>query len=331
MQDMLPVGINQSELSTAFTITFVWAALLVANLNFLGRLRDNVVTCVIGGFGLLWLLWCTINFGDRGSAIPLFNYVQPARAAQVCGILGSILVCLLLSRLPHKSTWRLPLIAAACCAVVTGYAASTLQLTYLPEMTRTSIAAAALAVGLSVFCTTRYASRVWPIVLTAVLAAIPVFSANPLIFGLGDLRDSETARYLSVEGRRAAETNGVWASDFGAFDTVMLANGVPSLSGLQRSGPDAEQWKKLDPDGRHANEWNRGGGFIHFQWTNGEPLTFEAPVADTTLVRADPCELKRLWPNLQAISSSVSLDAACLTPERTLEWSGKKFTVYRFK
>ncbi|MCQ6271657.1 hypothetical protein M8J71_14330 [Pseudarthrobacter sp. R1] len=332
MQDMLPVGINQSELSTAFTITFVWAVLLVVNLNFFGQLRENIAIIVVAIFGLLWLLWCTVNFGERGTSIPLLNYVQPARAAQVCGILGSILVCLLLARLPRKVNWKLPLTAAASCAVVTAYAVSSLQLSYLPEMSRSSIAAAAFAVGLCVFCATKFPSKVWPIVLTSVLAAVPVYSANPLLFGLGDLRDSETAKYLSAEGKRAAETNGVWASDFGPFDTVMLANGVPSMSGLQRSGPDTEQWKKLDPDASHANEWNRGGGFIHFQWaTTGEPMTFEAPVPDTTVVRIDPCDLKLRWPNLQAISSSQSLDAACLIPERTLTWSGKEFFVYKFQ
>ena len=331
MQDMLPVGINQSELSTAFTITFVWALLLVMNLNLVGQLRENAAIIVVACFGILWLLWCTVNFGDRGSSIPLLNYVQPARAAQVCGILGSILVCLLLARLPSiKVAWKLPLIAAGTCTLVTAYAVSSLQLSYLPEMASSSIAAAAIAVGLCVFCATKFASNVWPIVLISGLAAIPVFSANPLLFGLGDLRNSETAKYLSVEGKRAAETNGVWASDFGAFDTVMLANGVPSMSGLQRSGPDTDQWKKLDPGTDHANEWNRGGGFIHFQWTAGEPLTFEAPVPDTTVVRIDPCDLKLRWPSLQAISSSQSLDAGCLIPERTLTWSGKEFFVYKF-
>jgi hypothetical protein len=331
MQDMTPVGINQSELSTAFTVAFVWAVLLVVNINLLGNFRDNIVILVVGAFGLLWLMWCTLNFGERGSSIPLLNYVQPARAAQVCGILASILVCLLLARLPHKVGWKLPVVAAACCALVTGYAASSLQQSYLPLMTRSSIAAAALAVGLCVLFATKYASKIWPLVLTTALATLPVIGANPLIFGLGDLRDSETATYLRSEGKQAAASDGVWASDFGTFDTVMLANGVPSLSGLQRSGPDAEQWRKLDPDARHANEWNRGGGFIHFEWMTGGPLMFETPAPDTTIVRADPCDLKTHWPNLQAISSTRSLEAACLLPERTLSWSGKEFFVYKFK
>lgn len=332
MQDVAaPVGINQSELSTAFTVTFVWAALLALLIRNMGKFRDNTVIFVIGGFALLWLTWCTINFGEQGSSIPLLNYVLPARAAQVCGILASILVCLLLDRLPSNVGWRGPAVAAASCALVTGYAASILQQTYLPTMPRSMILVSSLAVGVCVFVTTKFPSKVWPLVLTSALAALPVLGANPLIFGLGDLRDSETATYLRTEGKQAAASGGVWASDFAPFDTVMTANGVPSLSGLQRSGPNTEAWEKLDPQSRHADAWNRGGGFVRFEWTVGQPIDFGIPAADTTLVRVDPCDLKNRWPGLQGIASSNRLDAPCLVPERTLTWSGKEFSVYKFK
>lgn len=330
MQDVAPVGINQSELSTAFTIVFVWAAVLIVAIRNFGKFRDNVVILVIGAFALVWLSWCTINFGERGSSIPLLNYVQPARAAQVCGILAALLVCFLLDRLPPKVSWRVPLVAAACCALVTGYAASSLQQSYLPTMPRSLILVASLAVGICVFATTKFPSKVWPLVLTAVLAAIPVLEANPLLFGLGDLRESETATYLRAQGRQAAASDGVWASDFSPFDTVMTANGVPSLSGLQRSGPDMEAWKKLDPQARHADAWNRGGGFIYFEWRVGQPIEFGLAATDTTVVRVDPCDLKDRWPNLQGIASSHKLDAPCLVPERTLSWSGKEFSIYKF-
>lgn len=333
MQDMTPVGINESELSTAFTITFVWAALLIVFIRNLGSPRDNVVILTVGTFAVLWLTWCTVNFGERGSSIPLLNYVQPIRAAQVCGILASVLVCLLLDRLPKKVGWRAPTVAAACCALVTAYAASLLQQSYLPFMTRPLIFAAAFTVGVCVFVTTKYASKVWPIVLTSAVAVVPIIGANPLIFGLGDLRDSETATYLRNEGRKAAASNGVWASDFSPFDTVMTANGVPALSGLQRSGPNSEAWKNLDPEAKYTNAWNRGGGFIFFEWTVGQPLDIGtlSYTADVTMVRVDPCVLKDRWPSLQGISSSRSLDAPCLVPERTLAWAGREFFVYKFR
>ncbi|MGN7236092.1 hypothetical protein ACTHPR_11320, partial [Micrococcus luteus] len=100
-------------------------------------------------------------------------------------------------------------------------------MSYLPTMPRSLILGTSLAVGACVFITTKFPAKVWPLVLTSALAAVPVIGANPLLFGLGDLRESETATYLRAEGRQAAASGGVWASDFSPFDTVMTANGVP--------------------------------------------------------------------------------------------------------
>lgn len=328
LQEMTPIGSNESELSTAFTITFVWAAFVLVGLKSFGPLRQNLVIAVLLGFGLIWIAWCTINLGDSSAAMPLLNFVQPARAAQVCGILGTILVCLLLSRLPAKSGLRLPIVSAVVCGMITAFAASSLQ-AQLPVISHKFIALVALAVAVSVFCVTRFPHRIWPMVLITVLAAVPVLNANPLLFGLGDLRGSATADYLHEEGKTTRSTGGVWASDSPAFDTAMIANGVPSLSGLQRSGPDKAKWSMLDPDQSHAQEWNRGGGFVYFQWLAGQPLIFGNNGSDSVMVGVDPCELKRRVPNLQGIASTHPLNVPCLVPERMLRWSDKDMFIYK--
>ncbi|MGY2745749.1 DUF7657 domain-containing protein [Arthrobacter sp. UYCu723] len=330
LQEMTPVGSNESELSTAFTITFVWAAFLLVGLRKFGRPRDNVVVLVLLGFGLTWLAWCTINLGDQSAAIPLLNYIQPARAAQVCGITGAVLVCLLLSRLPARPGWRLPVVSAVVCGLITAYAASLLQQSQLPVITNTFIALVAIAVAVAVFCVTRFPHKIWPMLLVSALAAVPVINANPLLFGMGDLRVSATAGYLRDQGKTARATDGVWVSDSPAFDTVMLANGVPSLSGLQRSGPDKTQWAKLDPDQAHANEWNRGGGFIYFQWLPGQPISFGNNGSDSAMVGADPCDLKLRIPNLQGIASTHPLNDPCLRADRVLKWSDQDIFTYKF-
>jgi hypothetical protein len=329
LRDMTPIGSNESELSTAFTITFVWAAILIAGLKSLGKLRENVVLIIMSVFGFVWLAWCTINFGEKGAALPLLNYVQPARAAQVCGILGAILVCLVLSRLRQGSNLRLAGVSAAACGLVTAYAASSLQQSYLPVITQPFIAAVAVAVTVCVYCVVRFPHKIWPIVLTTGLATLPVIGANPLIFGLGDLRASDTATYLRGEGRSAAAAGKVWVTDSPSLDTVMLANGVPSLSGVQRSGPNREAWAKLDPNSAHAEEWNRGGGFIYFEWLPGQPLTFDNNGSDSAIVRTDPCELQQKVPNLGGIVSTHPLNSPCLVPGRTLTWAGKTLFVYK--
>jgi hypothetical protein len=328
LKDAVPVGSNQSEMSTAFTITFVWAVLVWLALKAVGSWRENVVPLVLALFGGVWLLWCTFNFGPLGAKVPLLNYVQPARAAQVCGIIGSLLVAVLLSRLPRSPGWRLPLIAAISAGLITAYAGSQLQLTYLPTASRTEMLLAAAGVATAVFLVTRFPKSVYPVGLAALLAFIPVLGSNPLIFGLGDLRESTTAKYFYDEGKTSRENGTLWATDRAAVDTLMLANGVPSLTGVQRSGPNAEKWSVLDPEQRFANDWNRGGGFIQFVWTPGMPKSFANNGGDRTIVHIDPCDLKRAVPALTKITATQEISSPCLTFERELMWSGQSTRVY---
>lgn len=328
LKDAVPVGSNQSEMSTAFTITFVWAVLVWLALKAVGSWRENVVPLVLALFGGVWLLWCTFNFGTLGAKVPLLNYVQPARAAQVCGIIGSLLVAVLLSRLPRSPGWRLPLIAAISTGLITAYAGSQLQLTYLPTASRTEMLLAAAGVATAVFFVTRFPKSVYPVGLAALLAFIPVLGSNPLIFGLGELRESNTAKYFYDEGKTSRENGTLWATDRAAVDTLMLANGVPSLTGVQRSGPNAEKWSVLDPEQRFANDWNRGGGFIQFVWTPGMPKSFANNGGDRTIVHIDPCDLKRAVPALTKITATQEISSPCLTFERELMWSGQSTRVY---
>ena len=93
-----PVVSNSSEISTSFTVSFVWALALLLGARGFGRLRKHLVELVIGAFGALWLIWAAVNTGSLGARIHILNLIPPARAAQVVGILGIILVCLLLAR-----------------------------------------------------------------------------------------------------------------------------------------------------------------------------------------------------------------------------------------
>lgn len=328
LKDAVPVGSNQSEMSTAFAITFVWAVLVWLGITAVGRWRDNIVPLVLATFGGVWLVWCTFNFGPLGAQIPLLNYVQPARAAQVCGIIGTLLVAVLLSRLEPGPHWRLSLTAALSTGLITAYAGSQLQLTYFPTASRTEALLAAAGVALGVFCVTSFPKSVYPVGLAAVLAFVPVYGSNPLIFGLGDLRTSTTAKYFYEEGQVSRKAGTIWATDRAAVDTLLLANGVPSLTGVQRSGPDKEKWAALDPDRRFADDWNRGGGFIQFVWTPGAPTTFSNNGGDRTIVHIDPCDLKKAIPSLKHITATDNISASCLSFEKELTWSGKSTRVY---
>lgn len=323
-----PVGINASELSSSFTVFFVWIliVLLVAQRRL--TFRDNIAEWTFGTWSALWLVWISLDLGPTSQKLPLLNLITAPRAAQVVGVLAVILIGLLLSRWSPPASWRVPLMAGAACGLATGYAASLLKASDLPSISTALIVLVASAVGLAVAAVTKYPQRLWPLALCVVLAALPVARANPILAGLGDLRASNTAKAVAAQAPAVRAEGKVWAADTGALNSLLMANGIPSLSGLQRSGPDMEAWQKLDPGSAFANKWNRGGGYIFFSWTPGQPRSFWTNDFDAVGVNIDPCELKSVWPDLDKIVSSQPLEAACLSFDSELQWTGRPAYVY---
>lgn len=323
----VPIQANASELSTSFTVAFIWVAVLLAGASMLPGIRRGIAAWTVLAFGLVWLGWTLVDLGELGEKLPLLNLVPSVRSAQVVGILAVISLALFLSLL-GRQRWNTAIVAAVLCGAATVYAGSQVQTQYLPDLRFITIVAAGAAVAVAVLFVTRIPGRSWPVVLTLVLAALPVYRANPVVFGLGDLRDSSTAEALFSAGREARSEGTYWASNLGSFDTVALANGVPSLSGLQRSGPRSDMWERIDPDAEFEEAWNRGGGYIPFGWTPGEETRITTDGFDLTFVHIDPCTLAAAVPELGHIASTVELDERCLEADGTLEWSGQQVYVY---
>ena len=323
----VPVQANASEVSSSFTVAFIWIAVLA-----LTGLVPGIRRCIAGwtvlAFSLIWLAWTLADWGGFGARIPLLNLVPPVRAAQVVGILGVIVLCLFLSAI-SRGKWGPAILAAVACTAVTVLAGLRMQAEYLPDLSMAGILAAGAGVALSVLLVTRYPNRSWSVALALVIAAAPVYRSNPVLFGLGDLRQSDTAKALYEYGKEARADGTYWASNSGAFDTASLANGVPLLSGLQRSGPRMEMWERLDPDRQAEEAWNRGGGYISFAWTPGEETVVTTNNLDVTFVRADPCTLAGAMPELGHIASSTELTGECLQPDGVLQWAGKQIYVYK--
>ncbi|QHK19606.1 hypothetical protein GU243_07485 [Pseudarthrobacter psychrotolerans] len=323
-----PVGINASELSSSFTVVFVWILVILLAAQWRLTFRDNIVEWTFGTWSALWIVWITVDLGPLSQKLPLLNLVTPPRAGQVVGVLAVILLGLLLSRWPPPTSWRVPLLAGAACGLATGYAASLLKASDLPSLSPMLILLVSAGVGVVVAAVTKYPQRLWPLAFCIVLAALPVARANPVLVGLGDLRASDTARAVAAQAPAARSEGKLWAADTPSLNTLLLTNGMPSLSGLQRSGPDAAAWQKLDPESAFANKWNRGGGYIFFAWTPGHPTTYVTNDFDAVGVSIDPCTLKNAWQNLDKIVSSQPLEAACLTLDSELQWQGKPAYVY---
>lgn len=328
LQNSEPVGINASELSSSFTVFFVWILIILLAAQWRLTFRDNIVEWTFGTWSAMWIVWISLDLGPMSQKFPLLNLVTPPRAAQVVGVLAVILVGLLLSRWSPPATWRVPLLAGAACGLATGYAASLLKASDLPELSTILILVVSAAVGVAVAAVTKYPQRLWPLALCIVLAALPVARANPVLAGLGDLRASDTAKAVAAQAPAARAGGKLWAADTPSLNTLLLANGMPSLSGLQRSGPDVAAWQKLDPTSEYANKWNRGGGYIFFAWAPGQPTSYETNDFDAVGVSIDPCTLKGAWQNLDKIVASRPLEAACLTLDSELQWQGKPAYVY---
>ncbi|RXZ51018.1 hypothetical protein ESP57_04325 [Agromyces fucosus] len=324
-----PIVSNASELSASFTVCVFWAAILIVAYRNFGRVRDNLPLIVLGAWTLTWLGWCTVSTGALGERIPVLNLVPPYRAAQVIGILAIIVVALILSKAPLRRDYTAAIVSAVTVGFVTAYAVSLFREEAAPTMQSWQILAAAGGAAIAVFFVTLFPRKLWPVLLAGVLALLPVVRSQPILFGLGEFRSSDVARTLQDLGAESRADGTYWATDAPGFESLMLANGVPSLSGFQRSGPDVAQWERLDPDHEFEFAWNRGGGYIPFVFAPGEELEITTSGFDTTWVRIDPCDLKERFPELGHIASAEAIDSSCLVDAGTANWSGR--TVYLYE
>lgn len=328
LQGEAPTSSNASELSSAYTIALV--VLPFAWLASASRLRRRVrlPEIVLGAWGLLWLLWCMSTIGTLGTRVPVLSSVTPERAAQAIGVVGVIALCLALSHV-RQGNRQVAAVAGALAAVLTVQAGALLRQNALPTMDLKVLWGAALLTGLVVALLIASPRRWYPGGLAAACAVLVVLHASPLQFGLGDLRESTTAQSLSEAGDIARSNGTYWASDIGPFDTVMLANGVPSLSGFQRSGPRADQWERIDPEGNFERAWNRGGGYSAWHWEEGAATRVESDGYDLISTTIDPCTAASAFPELSTIASSKPLEASsCLAGAGSLRWNGQDVHIY---
>lgn len=321
------VGSNASEISSAFAFTLVWGAVLAGALWRPAPLRHRVAIATLGTATAAWFAWSTLALGTLASSLPLLNMVPQSRAAEVVGMLGVVLVCLILPLLPDLGGRRLAVVAAFATGATTAYAGSLLRTQNIPTLSLTTIYVASAVVTVAVFVITWRPRRAIGYVVAGAGAIVLVWNVNPLLVGVGDLRGSAPAEALLAEAPEVRERGGVWASDALPVDSLLSATGMPSLSGRQMAGPDAEAWEALAP-GVDESLWNRGGAFVWFQWQDGDDLTLENPSPDAIIVRASPCTVAARVPELETVVASRDLDFPCLEEERRFDWGGQSHVVY---
>jgi hypothetical protein len=338
---------NVSELSSAFTVCAVWAAVcltprVVASLRgglgrgssrsaaLLSRLSpssNGYVLFVLAAATALELVWATVSLGPVGESIPVLNRVPPARAAGTVGFVAALAVALVLSRRTRPLGWAVTLSAAGACAAVTAWGAADLA-RITPGMGTLLIIGAAAAVFFVVATLTWQPDRWrWTVAATCV-AGLGVAIANPIQIGVGDLRGSDSAALMLEQGAAARADGTYWATDDPETDTLLIATGVPLLSGLQITGPDRSSWAKIDPTGAQQDAWNRGGASIEMIWRAGSSPQVTVGAPDQILVTVDPCDLVHRGFALSHVVARSPLDNECLAPAGVFQWAGATRYIY---
>lgn len=325
--DVIVAG-NQSEISSGFTVALVVAVLVLAR-GFRARSAEHrwaVSTLLV--VTAFWTMWATIDFGSVGLRLPLVNMVPAGRSAQIIGHVAVIALCLLLPSLERRGSRAFSALAAGAAALVAAYAGSLVRVAHVPELSVRAIWLSAGALAVVVFLITFRPRSAAGYVLGGALAFSLVWNVNPLLFGLADLRGSEVAKDMLRAGDAARAEGDVWVADAYAVDSLMMATGVPAISGRQMTGPDIAEWTKLDPGRTHDEVWNRGGSYIWFSWTQEDELTFANPSPDVIAISGSPCVVADRLPELTTVVSVRELDMDCLRPVRSFEWGGLTRWVY---
>lgn len=322
------VATNATEIATSFTVLAVVLLVLHSAQRWRGDRRSGAAFWTMFGCTLFWLSWSTVDYGALGTKIPLANLVPAIRAANGVGFLAVIAFCLFMSQWQPVRRVATAVAAGGTAAFISAWAGSSFQANTMPLLTTRMIWVSALLTGLVVFALVAWPRRLSPLIIAGSFAALMVFRATPLEVGLADLRASPTAAYFMSAGEAARSQGKLWVSDSAAIDSLMLATGTPALSSRQQIGPDRQQWERLDPGGVHESIWNRGGTYINFEWSTNPDIEWRNPNADVILMTTSPCTVARRVPELHFVVSHKPLTDACVTLDRTLQWSGQQQWIY---
>lgn len=347
-----PVGTNQSEGSSAYLVAGLVAALLWPAARS-GLSRPQAAALL--GLAVptaVFTAWSMFSWGPVGEAIPLLSALLPTRTAQTIGFPATILMCLVLSawaRRPAETAEALDAPAsrrgavgrvlgsrattvALVATVVTGYAVSDL-VRPLPEIPAWHLWLATLVTGVLVWAFVRYPRHWTPVVAAALVGVVAHADANPLMFGLGDLRTSAAADRARAFRAQETEAGTRMVTDSMGANALLVANGVPLLSGYQVTGPVQEAWEAIDPTGQYEGVWNRGASYLLFAFDKkrGQEPEVVAEQLDVIRVHTDPCWLAESPFEVSRVVAEAPLDSPCARRTGTFMWNGVPQHVYELR
>ncbi len=184
------------------------------------------------------------------------------------------------------------LVVAVTCGLVTAYGVANLRAA-LPSLSTTEVWVTALVVSGCVGVVTLFPQRWWSVLPACLVLLWTGAQVNPVVFGLGDLRASGAAGAARQIGAAARANGTSVASDDPFVSALLVANGAPSITGWQITGPRQELWRVLDPDGSDEELWNRGASYLRmtFDGAPGTEPVIANPNPDIIQVSLDPCAI----------------------------------------
>ncbi len=312
------IGSNLSEVAMGWTILLVPAValLFLASRNECGRPQRPPLAWSTG-ITVVLLLWSQIEWPSALSALNPLALVPGERVTQILGMWVAIPVVILMSSARLNAGRVTPLIVGGI-ALALGLRAANRHLTFFPN---TSSVALIVVVILVAVASAALVGRPWQIPAVSVIAALSVASValvNPVVIGIGDLVDSDSAQTVrSLVG----DGSGRVVSDDYTVDPMLRVNGASTVSGQQYWGPDEESWLSLDPFGAREAQWNRGTSYVTFAW---DSTVAEAQIIavqpDLVQIRIDPCATALAELDVSWIVTSRPLDGACLTEVASFQW-----------
>ena len=337
-----PDGINysnQSEISMGFFL-FLFPALYFAYSSRSTKRAFGIREVVLGGY-LLIVSWAFIQFPE----LP-FNplaLVSPERTLTMVTTLAPLVFGLLYANwrnehqkdLSNIDSGQRPVVdiwaniaLAVLVAALTFSSAMTMEGVVLNFSTRLAVVVAILC-GLFVYLIIHPRFTTWGVWSFALIAVFVGGAVNPIAQGTAPLTDNSLSRTLNgIEGE------GSWASDGIHLDAMLIANGKPSISGQQLTGPDRTKWTVIDPQLTNEGIWNAGASFVVLSWDASlQSPEITRPFGDTILVRINPCSDSLGELDLRFILSRSELFAPCLPtgPVETVDWMGAPVYVYELK
>ncbi|MDA0203625.1 MAG: hypothetical protein O2870_09660, partial [Actinobacteria bacterium] len=312
------IGSNLSEVAMGWTILLVPAGVLLvlASRGESGRPHRPPLAWSTG-ITVVLLLWSQIEWPSALSALNPLALVPGERVTQILGMWIAIPVVILMSSDRFNRKRSLPLIVGGI-VVALGLWAANRHLTFFPD---TSSVALIVIVILAAAASAALVDRHWQIPAVSVTAALSIVSValvNPVVIGIGDLMDSDSAQTVrSLVG----DGSGRVVSDDYTVDPMLRVNGASMVSGQQYWGPDEKSWLSLDPFGAGEAQWNRGTSYVTFAW---DSTVAEAQIVavqpDLVQIRIDPCATALAELDVSWIVTSRPLDGACLTEVASFQW-----------